>query len=159
MYGFLWAEDREKAYYDEAQKKMDIFFERLDNGKKYTEINGYKLSYRAGQHKFASDVMKAIRDKELLLIQAGVGIGKSMGYLIPIFSTYNNVDTFESIIISTSNIGLQQQLLMDINKLSSMLGIKIEATIAKGISNYACIAKIDYKLCFVYSLKDSPLQN
>ncbi len=92
---------------------------------------------------FAKDVMKAIRDKEILLVQAGVGIGKSMGYLIPIFSSYQNISKFENIVISTSNIGLQQQLLTDIHMISKMLGIKINAAIAKGVNNYACLAKID----------------
>ena len=143
MYDFFWKEDKETRMYDEAQGEMNKFFSDIDSGNDDFSLNGSKLVYRKDQHKFAIDVMKAIRDKELLLIQAGVGIGKSMGYLIPIFSVYNNVESFDNVIISTSNIGLQQQLLTDINNLSKMLGIDIKVVIAKGISNYACMAKID----------------
>ena len=68
---------------------------------------------------FARDVMTAIRDNQILLVQAGVGIGKSMGYLIPIFSSFDKVSGFDNIVISTSNIGLQQQLLTDIKFISN----------------------------------------
>ncbi|MBR3161685.1 MAG: ATP-dependent DNA helicase [Bacilli bacterium] len=140
---YIWKKDREASMHDEAKKHMDIFFDKLKKGENDFSINGYKLTYRYNQHRFANDILKAIRDKELLLIQAGVGIGKSLGYLIPVFTTYNNVDTFENIVISTSTIGLQQQLLTDINNLSNMLDIDIKVAIAKGINNYACIEKID----------------
>ena len=140
---YIWKKDKETSMHDEAKKTMDAFFESLNNGKKNVQINGYKLTYRENQHQFANDILKAIRDKELLLIQAGVGTGKSLGYLIPIFATYKNVDSFENIIISTSTISLQQQLLIDINKLSNMLNIDIKVAIAKGINNYVCVEKLD----------------
>ena len=80
-----------------------------------TKVNG--IIYRDSQKKYAIDIMQAIRDKRVLLVEAGVGIGKSFGYLIPIFQTLDNVDTFNKVVISTSSIALQEQLLGDINKI------------------------------------------
>ncbi len=37
--------------------------------------------------------MEAIKNNEILLVQAGVGIGKSFGYLLPISYTYKNGET------------------------------------------------------------------
>lgn len=101
------------------------------------------MVYREGQHHFAKDVMTAIRDNQILLVQAGVGIGKSMGYLIPVFESFKNIKNFNSVVISTSNIALQQQLLTDIKFISNLLGIDIKASIAKGINNYACLKRIE----------------
>ncbi|MEE3344199.1 MAG: ATP-dependent DNA helicase [Bacilli bacterium] len=138
----IWKEDKENSQHEKAEQEMNQFFDQLKKSQN-TPINGYKLTYRDNQHKFANSIMKAIRDKELLIVQAGVGLGKSMGYLIPIFTTYNNVEKFDNIVISTSTIGLQQQLLTDINELSNMLGLDIKVAIAKGINNYICIERLD----------------
>ena len=97
--------------------------------------------------------MEAIKNKDILLIQAGVGIGKSFGYLLPIFHTHNNVKSFDKIIISTSSIALQEQLLNDIKNISfstSFKGYKqdeVEAFLDKIESEYVNIECVisDYK--------------
>ena len=85
-------------------------------------------------------------------MQAGVGIGKSFGYLLPIFYTYKNVKDFKKIIISTSSIALQDQLLKDIKILSDMLEIDIKADIAKGVNNYACLKRIYHHIGSSFTL-------
>lgn len=143
MYRFNWA--LEPQQHESAYNKMDSFFEELhENADK--NISGVKVAYREPQQKFASTVMEAIRDKNILLIEAGVGTGKSFGYLIPIFYTMNEVTTFDKVIISTSSIALQEQLLKDIDFVSELLGFKIKAWVSKGINNYACIRRIDQKM-------------
>ena len=109
---FMWREDKYKSMYENAFKDVDSFFYVIN------EKNELGLTYRENQHKFARDIMDAIKENRILLVQAGVGIGKSMGYLVPIISSFNNVSNFEKIIISTSSIALQQQLLTDINYVS-----------------------------------------
>lgn len=134
----IWKEDK----YNLPEEKTYQFFEQLRKTKKDldTKVNG--IIYRDSQKKYAIDIMQAIRDKRVLLVEAGVGIGKSFGYLIPIFQTLDNVDTFNKVVISTSSIALQEQLIGDINKISEMLGIDVKVNIAKGINNYACLNRI-----------------
>ena len=110
---------------------------------------GFKLVYREEQHNYALEVMDAIKKQAILLIQGGVGIGKSYGYLLPIFFTHKNDRRFKKIIISTSSIALQEQLVSDIANVSKMLGIDIKVGIAKGINNFACLSKI-------YELQNNP---
>ncbi|MBQ8681755.1 MAG: ATP-dependent DNA helicase [Bacilli bacterium] len=143
----LWKNSKTEKEYKVAYSKVDSFFENLyDYDYNHTiNINGIDFSglkYREGQNSYALDSMGAIQNNEILLIQAGVGIGKSYGYLIPIFYTYDNVKQFKKVVISTSSIALQEQLVGDIKKISKMLGIKLKVDIAKGINNYACLSKI-----------------
>lgn len=147
--GFYWKES--KNVYQKAYDATDNFFEDLyhhiyDDTTNISSIDYGNLIYREGQNGYALDIMEAIKNKQILLIQAGVGIGKSFGYLLPIFNTYQNVEQFNKIVISTSSITLQQQLLIDIQRISNMLGIPVKADIAKGINNYACLRKIDYRI-------------
>ncbi len=128
--------------YVEASRENDNFFKNIeDNGS--VVINGVTLTDRSGQNKYALCVMEAIKDKRILLIEAGVGIGKSYGYLFPIFFTMNNVTSFKQVVISTSTMALQNQLLNDINNVSNILGMDINVVIAKGISNYVCLDKLN----------------
>ena len=133
---------QEKKEYSEAERETDNFFEKLRLANGPIEINGVRLIDREQQNFFALCVMEALKSKEILLLQAGVGIGKSIGYLIPIFYTYKNVKKFQQILISTSTIALQDQLLEDIDKVAKMLGIKLKVQVIKGIKNYACQRKI-----------------
>ena len=148
MAGTIWRENKEEKkrldIYNKAYNQMDDFYNTIKNqNKKNIIINGVKVSHRKNQEFFSRKILRTIRDKDILLVEAGVGIGKSMGYLIPIFTYYNNSEQFNTIIISTSTIALQQQLLIDIDKVSKLLGIKIKPIIIKGINNYACYDKIE----------------
>ena len=125
-----------------SSQRVEEYYDKLRENK-INSNNKVKLTYRRGQHKFSRDVMNSIKNNEILIVQAGVGIGKSIGYLIPIFYTYDNVEKFNKIVISTSSIALQQQLLTDINFVSNLLGIDVKVSIAKGINNYVCLNKIE----------------
>ena len=120
MPGYYWFE-REKEH-DFAYQDLDKFFEELhDNADK--NITGAKIAYRESQQRFASTVMDAIKSRKILLIEAGVGTGKTLGYLIPIFYTMNEVTVFDKVVISTSSIALQEQLMQDIEFVSKLLRI------------------------------------
>lgn len=143
MFDLGWTLEDKKHV--KAYEQLDSFFEYLhDNADK--NIEGVKLTYRESQQRFASTVMEAIKEKNILLIQAGVGTGKSFGYLIPVFYTWDNVSTFNKVIISTSSMALQEQLIKDIDYVSELLGITIKRCDAKGINNYACIRRIEEKM-------------
>ena len=135
-----WREAKEKFL--TADKNLNQFFEDLREGK-VLNPNGVKLTYRDSQEIFSLIVMKAIREREILLIEAGVGTGKSFGYLLPIFHTMDSFPVFDKILISTSSIGLQEQLVGDVKTVSELLDIPIKVEISKGMNNYACLRNIE----------------
>ena len=141
----VFAKDRKEIEFETVKKLVNEFFPNMYEKTK-KQNNDIVLTYRAGQSKFVKQILDAIRYHQILFVQAGVGIGKTFGYLVPIFYTYQNVSRMDHFVISTSNIGLQQQLLTDINKVSSMLKIPIKAVIAKGVNNYACMQRVQQTL-------------
>lgn len=134
-----------------SKENLDGFFDNLKNGK-VVSPEGIQIAYRDGQNEFAKSVMNALEKNQILLIEAGVGIGKSFGYLIPIYYMMNNVVVFDKVIISTSTIALSSQLKKDVEKVSSMLNISIPTEISKGMNNYACIDAISRLKDKAYSL-------
>lgn len=126
------SEEFERDLYD----KVDAFFENLHGVS--------ELEYREGQHSLALSVVDdTIKNHNILLIESGVGSGKSWGYLIPLIYASQNKEKFKGFIISTSSIALQEQLEKDIAFLSEMLGIHIDVTVAKGRNNYICKRKLE----------------
>lgn len=130
----IWKEQQFIKQDDELLEKVDTFFENLKTSK--------VLEYREGQHTMALDVLDAIQNKEILIIEAGVGIGKSYAYLIPLLYSYEKSENFQGFIISTSTIALEEQLKNAILHLSNELGIDIPVTVAKGKTNYVCLKKL-----------------
>ncbi|HEU0287013.1 MAG TPA: ATP-dependent DNA helicase, partial [Nocardioidaceae bacterium] len=101
-------------------------------------INGQD---RVGQVEMAEAVATALRDGEHLLVQAGTGTGKSLGYLAPAFLHDRRV------VVATATLNLQHQLVeRDIPALldaaESVLGQRPRAAVLKGRSNYACLHRI-----------------
>lgn len=121
---------KETSFNYDLYEEVDSFFENLKGQK--------EVEYREGQHMLALDVLDALKNKEMLLIEAGVGIGKSWGYLIPLLYASKDKEKFKGFLISTSSIALQEQLKDEVEKLSKMLNIDIPVTIAKGRNNYIC---------------------
>ena len=128
MYG-IWKNDigKRKAIWEDVMKETLNFFERM------TEL-GYED--RIGQQDMSYDIIESIRDNQDIIVEASVGIGKSYAYLIPLMYYYKI--TKKPFIVSTSTITLQEQIEKDIAKLSKLLEIPIDITIAKGKNNYLC---------------------
>jgi len=99
--------------------------------------SGY--NFRDGQYDMAEGVLKAIRDGNHLAVEAGVGIGKSFGYLVPLVLYYKA--TGSPVVIATSTIALQEQLASDLAALLDLLEIDEPFIVAKGQSNYICISR------------------
>ena len=96
---------------------------------------GYET--RDGQADMSYDIIEALRDRQHIVVEAGVGIGKSFAYLVPLL-LYNK-DYKEPVLIATSSIALQEQLIEDINRMSDILGFSPMVQLAKGMRNYACL--------------------
>lgn len=98
--------------------------------------------YRLAQEKMAIAVNGAFNHGGIVVIEAGTGVGKSLGYLIPaaLWSLANE----KRVVISTNTINLQEQLLKkDLPLLTDHLDISVKAALVKGRGNYLCRRKID----------------
>ncbi|HEX6248801.1 MAG TPA: ATP-dependent DNA helicase [Nocardioidaceae bacterium] len=99
---------------------------------------------RPGQIAMAEAVARALSSGEHLLVQAGTGTGKSLGYLVPALLHDRRV------VVATATLALQHQLVeRDIPALLEAVGgdhgrLAEKATYAvlKGRSNYACLHRI-----------------
>ncbi len=96
---------------------------------------------RAGQIQMAEAVGQAVASGEHLLVQAGTGTGKSLGYLVPALLHDKRV------VVATATLALQHQLVeRDIPALAEaaqhVLHQEPTYAVLKGRSNYACLHRI-----------------
>ena len=114
-----------------------------------SHVNGYET--REGQLEMMDAVYEAFTTEKHAVIEAGTGIGKSLGYLLP--SVYFAIKQKEPVVISTYTIQMQDQLLKkEINRLADIVPFSFRAAILKGRSNYVNMLK------FEQSLRDDELQ-
>ena len=96
---------------------------------------------RPGQIQMAEAVERAMSTGEHLLVQAGTGTGKSLGYLVPALLHEQRV------VVATATLALQHQLVeRDIPALVKAVEPVLEETptyaVLKGRSNYACLHRV-----------------
>jgi ATP-dependent DNA helicase DinG len=96
---------------------------------------------RPGQVEMAEAVRHALESGEHLLVQAGTGTGKSLGYLVP------SLLHGKRVIVATATLNLQHQLVeRDIPALKdaarATLGEVPHHAVVKGRGNYACLHRI-----------------
>jgi ATP-dependent DNA helicase DinG len=100
---------------------------------------------RTGQFTMMDTVYTAFNQERHAIIEAGTGVGKSLGYLIP--AAYFSKQTNSPVIISTHTIQLQEQLLYkEIPKLRGILPFVIKTVLLKGRSHYICLEKFRQSL-------------
>ena len=74
------------------------------------------------------------------MCEAGVGIGKSLAYLIP--GILKSRSCGKSLIVCSSTIQLTEQLEKDVSLVSNLLDCQIETVVGKGAHNYPCLERI-----------------
>jgi ATP-dependent DNA helicase DinG len=97
--------------------------------------------HRPGQVEMADAVATAMREGTHLLVQAGTGTGKSLGYLVPALLHD------ERVVVATATIALQNQVVDRdlpalIDAVEPVLGRRPSYAILKGRSNYLCKNKV-----------------
>lgn len=104
------------------------------------QVKGFEE--RTEQKEMAQDVERAFSEQKTALIEAGTGTGKSLAYLIPSILWSHQHD--ERIVISTNTIALQEQLIhKDIPLAIKALDLETKFVLAKGMSNYACLRRLE----------------
>jgi ATP-dependent DNA helicase DinG len=98
---------------------------------------------RQGQRDYAASVTRLYNLGGIGLLEAGTGIGKSLGYLVPAlrWSAANK----ERTIVSTNTINLQEQLVQkDLPFLADALDDQpVRFALLKGWRNYLCLQRLE----------------
>ena len=112
-----------------------------------------KLEHRPQQEQMARAVAGAMSDDEVLLFEAGTGVGKSLAYLVP--GILHAIDQSRQMIVSTHTISLQEQidtkdlplcrrLFESVDELHPYAGFKSAVLVGK--ANYLCTTRLAHAL-------------
>ena len=101
---------------------------------------------RPGQVEMADAIASAFESGRHLLVQAGTGTGKSLGYLAPALVRLAE-QPGERIVVATATLALQSQLAgadipAALEAVEGVLGERPRHAILKGRTNYACLLKV-----------------
>ncbi|WP_405943795.1 ATP-dependent DNA helicase [Streptomyces sp. NBC_00932] len=96
---------------------------------------------RPGQVTMAEAVAEAVDENAHLLVQAGTGTGKSLGYLVPALAHG------ERVVVATATLALQRQLVerdlpRTVEALQPLLRRRPQFAMLKGRSNYLCLHRL-----------------
>jgi ATP-dependent DNA helicase DinG len=99
--------------------------------------------HRPQQLAMAAKVIAALRERFVLAVEAGTGVGKSFAYLAAAID--QAVRKQGRVLISTYTIHLQQQLIeKDIPFLQEVVPQPFTACLAKGRNHYVCLRRLRY---------------
>ncbi|WP_163100949.1 ATP-dependent DNA helicase [Peribacillus alkalitolerans] len=124
------------SFYDKFSEWIgDVFYDILPD-------KGFEL--RDEQVYMAFQMEKAVKDKQVIFAEAGVGTGKTLVYLLYAicYARYMN----KPAIISCADETLIEQLVKeegDIAKIKKALGLEIDVRMAKARDQYLCLKKLD----------------
>lgn len=126
--------------------RVDAVFD--SQGALAANIRGYRP--RAEQRQMAAEIVACLERKQSLVLEAGTGVGKTFGYLIPALLSG------KSVIVSTGSKNLQEQLFYkDLPALLGMLDAKLASkprlALLKGRSNYLCQMRLASQVESVHS--------
>lgn len=113
----------------------DVFYDILPE-------HGYEV--RDEQIYTAFKLADAVCNKKVHLAEAGLGTGKTFAYLLPAIAYARFTE--KPVVIACASTALQEQLAGpngDINTISNILGIKIDAKMAKDPRQYVCDVKVN----------------
>lgn len=92
---------------------------------------------RAGQTNLAREIARALMRREVLVAEAGTGIGKTFAYLVPLLLAGQRA------LISTATKSLQDQLHgRDLPQVQRALGVPVTAALLKGRASYLCLHRL-----------------
>jgi ATP-dependent DNA helicase DinG len=108
------------------------------------------FEFRLQQQSMAMAVASALLEGENLLVEAGTGVGKSLGYLIPaiLFATAKR----KKAVVSTHTINLQEQLTEKDLPMLAGLFPDFKFCMLKGRANYLCLRRLHKAVQQVHGL-------
>jgi len=88
---------------------------------------------RQAQDQLAMAISHAVERREVLVAEAGTGVGKTYAYLVPLLLSGRRA------LVSTATKSLQDQLfLRDLPRLVDQLGVPVRRALLKGRASYLC---------------------
>ncbi len=101
---------------------------------------------RAGQVRMAEEVARTLASGEHVLVQAGTGTGKSLGYLAPALASLVE-NPGSRVVVATATLALQAQLANKdipaaVAACEQVAGERVSHAVLKGRSNYACLLRV-----------------
>ncbi|MBY0145446.1 ATP-dependent DNA helicase DinG [Neobacillus niacini] len=100
---------------------------------------------RTGQFQMMDGVYRAFEYENHTLIEAGTGVGKSIGYLLPI--AYFARQKKLPVVVSTHTIQLQEQLIQnEMPLLTKILPFEVKSVLLKGRNHYISLEKFALSL-------------
>jgi ATP-dependent DNA helicase DinG len=86
----------------------------------------------------AQAVARALQSGDVLVVEAGTGVGKTFAYLVPLLLSGRRA------LLSTATQALQDQLFTrDVPAVSRALGLPVRAALLKGRSSYVCLHRLE----------------
>ncbi|MDI9627314.1 MAG: ATP-dependent DNA helicase [Acidobacteriota bacterium] len=90
-------------------------------------------------------ISRSLADGAHLLVQAGTGTGKSLGYLAP--ALVWAMESGQAVLVATATLALQSQLTkkdipVAVKAVAAVLGREPRTEVLKGRSNYACLLRV-----------------
>ena len=108
---------------------------------------GEKFEPRPQQKRMAEGIREALGQGDALFVEAGTGVGKSFGYLLPAIERIlagAEEGERERVVVSTHTIALQEQLIeKDIPLLQAVVPEEFTAVLAKGRNNYVSLRRLE----------------
>ncbi len=102
-------------------------------------LDGYEQ--RPEQVEMAAAVVAALDEQRHLAIEAGTGVGKTFGYLLPAIQLVQSPG--RRVVVSTHTIALQEQLFKrDLPFLQRVLDVPFTAELVKGRNNYVGLRRL-----------------
>lgn len=128
--------ERREDFHDKLTQWIgDVFYDILPE-------HGYEV--REEQIYTAFQMADALCGNKIHLAEAGLGTGKTFAYLLPAVA-YARLNR-KPIIVACASTALQEQLCGengDIKTLSNLLGLEVDARMAKDSYQYVCDAKVE----------------
>ena len=127
--------------------KEKSFYESLNDwigDTLYDDLTEKGFECRDEQIYMAFQIEQALKEKKVLLAEAGVGTGKTIAYLLPAIAYARY--TGKPALISCADETLIDQLVKeegDIRKISDALQIDIDVRLAKARDQYLCLKRLD----------------
>ncbi|HET9643569.1 MAG TPA: ATP-dependent DNA helicase [Burkholderiaceae bacterium] len=93
---------------------------------------------RTAQQQLAESVAMALQERGALVAEAGTGVGKTFGYLVPLLLSGCRA------LVSTATKSLQDQLfLRDLPRLCDALAVPVKLALLKGRASYLCLHRLE----------------
>jgi ATP-dependent DNA helicase DinG len=164
--GFAIVDNAARSVYVVVEVPARAEFRRLDGAKIDRDLGpdggiaGTHARYedRGSQRAMAVEIARLYNEGGVGLLEAGTGVGKSLGYLVPAlrWAAANG----ERTVVSTNTINLQEQLVgKDLPFLERALGDqRVRFALLKGWRNYLCLVRLEQARASGHALFEDGVQ-